>query len=100
MPIGSGLAGLTSRRGERPHGRRPGNRADAGTTNSGGEPSSREDEPNFFTEAGGRYRRKTTAVRQKWRGTGGRGVTQKRFYDGTHNTLQGSQLHERLPPVR
>jgi hypothetical protein len=62
-------------------------RADAGTTNSEGEPSSREDEPSFFTERGERYRRKTTTVRQKWRGMGGRGVTQKRFYDGTYKTL-------------
>jgi len=100
MPIGSGLAGLMSRRGWRPHGRRPGNRADAGTTNSGGEPSSREDEPVFFTEDGGRYRRKTTTVRPKWRGIGGSGVTQKRRYDGTYKTLQGSQLHERLPSMR
>ena len=75
-------------------------RADAGTTNSGGEPSSREDEPSIFTDRGGRYRRKTTTVRQKWRGMGGWDVTQKRSYDGTHNTLQGSQLHERLPSPR
>lgn len=75
-------------------------RADAGTTNSGGEPSSREDEPYVFTDAGGRYRRKTTTVRQKWRGMGGRDVTRKRPYDGTHNTLSGSQLHERQPSLR
>jgi hypothetical protein len=27
-------------------------------------------------------------------------VTQKRPYDGTYNTLQGSQLHERLSSTR
>lgn len=75
-------------------------RADAGTTNSGGEPSSREDEPSIFTDGGGRYRRKTITVRPKWRGMDGIGVTRKRRYDDTHNTLQGSQLHERLPSPR
>jgi hypothetical protein len=40
-------------------------RADVDTTNSGGEPSSHEDEPAFFTECGGRHRRKTITVRQK-----------------------------------
>jgi len=64
-----------------------GTRADVGTTNSGGEPSSREDEPEFFTEDGGRYRRKTITVRPKWRGNGGSGATQKRRYDDTDNTL-------------
>jgi hypothetical protein len=49
---------------------------------------------------GGRYRRKTTTVRWKQRGMGGMDVTHKRPYDDTHNTLQGSQLHERLPSPR
>lgn len=75
-------------------------RADVGTTNSGGEPSSREDEPAFFIEDGGRYRRKTIAVRPKWRGKDGSGVTQERRYDDTNNTLQSSQLHVRLPGAR
>jgi hypothetical protein len=97
MPAGRGLAELMSRRGREPHGRRPWSwvvrkhgldaRADVGTTNSGGERSSREDEPVFFIEDGGRYRRKTIMVRPKWRGIGGSGVTQKRRYDDTNNTL-------------
>jgi hypothetical protein len=71
MPVGSGLTGLMSRRGSRPQGRRPVKRADAGTTNSGGEPRTREDEPVFFNETGAGIARKTTTVRQKWRGIGG-----------------------------
>jgi len=97
MPAERGLAELMSRRGGEPQGRRPWSwvvrkhgsdaRADVGTTNSGGEPSSREDEPGVLNDDGGRYRRKTISVRQKWRGNGGSGVTQERRYDDTNNTL-------------
>jgi hypothetical protein len=54
----------------------------------------------FLHGSGGRYRRKTTTVRPKWRGIGGMDVTHKRPYDGTYNTLQGSQLHERQASAR
>jgi hypothetical protein len=81
MPIERGLAGLMSRRGVEPQGRRPWSwvsrkrgldtRADVGTTNSGGEPSSREDEPAFLTDDGGRYRTEDhhgplEMARQRW----------------------------------
>jgi hypothetical protein len=45
--------------------------------------------------SGGRYRRKTITVRRKRRGIGGIELTQQARYDGTNNTLQGSELHER-----
>lgn len=41
--------------------------------------------------------RKTTTVRRKRRGIGGIGLTQQTRYIGTNNTLQGRELHERLP---
>jgi hypothetical protein len=110
MPAVSGLAGLTPRRGRKPQGRRPepgrararhDTRADVDTTNSGGEPSPREDEPGFFQrKTGAGTARKTITVRPKWRGIDGSGATRKRRYDGTNNTLQGSELHERLPSSR
>ena len=46
-------------------------------------------------DRGGRCRRKTISVRQKWRGNDGSRVTKQPRYVGTHKTLQGSQLHER-----
>jgi hypothetical protein len=73
-------------------------RADVDTTNSEGEPSPQEDEPAFSKrKTGAGTARKTITVRPKWRGIDGSGVTQQRRYDGTNNTLQGSDLHERLP---
>jgi len=111
MLIDRGLAGLTSRRGRKPQGRRLESRvvrehgtdirADVDTTNSGGEPSPQEDEPAFSKrKTGAGIARKTVTVRPKWRGIDGSGVTQQRRYDGTNNTLQGSELHERLPSSR
>jgi hypothetical protein len=46
---------------------------------------------------GGRRRRKTIAVRPKWRGKDGIELTRQARYDGTNKTLQGSDLHGRLP---
>ena len=70
-------------------------RADADTTNSGGERSAHEDDPGFFGIRDDGTARNTISVRRKRRGNDGNGVTQERRYDSPYNTRQRSQLHER-----
>jgi len=101
MPADRGLAGLMSRRGTRPQGRRPGDTGPTQARRTLEESQAHERmNPPSSPKTGAGIARKTITVRQKWRGIGGCGVTRKRRYDGTHNTLQGSQLHERLPSAR
>jgi hypothetical protein len=101
MLIEGGRAGLVSRRGDETPRKAPEIRADVDATNSGGEPSSEEDEPVFSQRTtGAGIARKTITVRPKWRGIDGSGVTQERRYDGIYKTLEGSELHERLPSTR
>jgi hypothetical protein len=98
MPVGMWTPGadVAKRARDPTEGARARVRAGNDTKDSEGERSSREDEPGFSRRRGTTVARKTIAVRRKRRGNDGSGSTRSIRYVDSYNTLQGSQLHERL----
>jgi hypothetical protein len=80
--------------------RRASARADDCSKDSGGERSSREDAPCVARRRGTVTVEDHHGPSETTRHRSGIWVTRQPRYTATHNTLQGSQLHERLPRTR